>query len=248
MRTYSVQERFWPNAACLTPDNGFILVGFRSKVRKHNASGDILWTRQYPATSQSHFYDVSSCWDGGYIISGDSLSERGINGSYRAWLLKINGSGDSLWSRFGPPVQNPMLEPWESHILQTPDSGYLWGVQYGWLGYGSRDYYTLSKIAPDVPSAVIIEQTLPQGYALHGNFPNPFNPTTTITFDLPKSEFVTLTVFDLLGREVAELCHDTYAAGSHTLSFDGGGLPSGIYLYRIHAGGFSASQKMMLLK
>jgi hypothetical protein len=125
-------------------------------------------------------------------------------------------------------------------------SGSFWILSNDSLSGGSARMMRLEVVRIDASTGET--SSPPFQFRLHTAYPNPFNPTTTITFDLPKSEFVTLTVFDLLGRAVAELCHDTYAAGSHTLSFDGGGLPSGIYLYRIHAGGFSASQKMMLLK
>jgi hypothetical protein len=89
---------------------------------------------------------------------------------------------------------------------------------------------------------------LPTRFQLYPNYPNPFNPSTTIAFDLPKTEFVSLKVFDLLGREVAVLNHGVIAAGHHSLSFDGSALASGIYFYRIQAGSFSANQKLMLLK
>ncbi|HEY3296268.1 MAG TPA: S8 family serine peptidase [bacterium] len=90
--------------------------------------------------------------------------------------------------------------------------------------------------------------TLPAGFALHANYPNPFNPTTTLAFDLPRTSKVTLTIFDMLGRQVAVLANGPMPAGSHNVSFDGSDLASGTYLAHLQADGFSATQKMLLLK
>lgn len=88
----------------------------------------------------------------------------------------------------------------------------------------------------------------PQNYRLHNNYPNPFNPTTNINFDLPQSQDVRLEVFDLLGRQVALLVDDTLTAGFHSITFDASSLTSGVYFYRIQAGSFVKTQKMMLVK
>ncbi len=83
---------------------------------------------------------------------------------------------------------------------------------------------------------------------LEQNYPNPFNPTTKINFALPQKDFVTLKVFDLLGKEVATLVNEEKEAGYHEVAFDGSKLPSGIYIYTIITNGFSASKKLMLIK
>jgi hypothetical protein len=85
-------------------------------------------------------------------------------------------------------------------------------------------------------------------YNLFQNYPNPFNPTTTITYELPTANLVVLKVYDLLGREVAFLINRYENAGSHSVRFNGNNLASGVYLYRIKAGDYSASCKMILLK
>ena len=90
--------------------------------------------------------------------------------------------------------------------------------------------------------------TTPEKYELSQNYPNPFNPTTKINFSIPKSGLVTLKVFDVLGREVATLVNETRVAGNYTEGFDGSGLSSGVYFYRIQAGDFSSIKKMMLTK
>jgi probable HAF family extracellular repeat protein/T5SS/PEP-CTERM-associated repeat protein len=89
---------------------------------------------------------------------------------------------------------------------------------------------------------------IPEAYKLSQNYPNPFNPSTLIRFDLPEDGHVRLAVYDILGREVMMLVNDWYPAGSHTVEFDASRLPSGVYLYRLEAGGFTGTKRMVLLQ
>ena len=86
------------------------------------------------------------------------------------------------------------------------------------------------------------------GYMLAQNYPNPFNPSTTIQFSIENSEFTILKVYDLLGREVAVLANEKMAAGAHEVRFDGAGLAGGVYFYRIQAGDFVQTNRLVLLK
>ena len=88
----------------------------------------------------------------------------------------------------------------------------------------------------------------PVSYKLSQNYPNPFNPTTTIEFSLPKSQNVTLKVYNLLGQEVATLINSNMTAGNHSINFNASNLSSGLYIYKISAGSFTSARKMMLLK
>ncbi|MGB5288573.1 MAG: T9SS type A sorting domain-containing protein, partial [Ignavibacteriaceae bacterium] len=80
------------------------------------------------------------------------------------------------------------------------------------------------------------------------NYPNPFNPSTSIHFSIPSSEFVTLKVFDMLGNEVATIINEEKPAGSYQVEFNASQLSSGIYFYTINAGSFIETRKMILLK
>ena len=89
---------------------------------------------------------------------------------------------------------------------------------------------------------------MPTVYSLSQNYPNPFNPTTTIKFGIPKAGDVSLAVYDILGRKVAELINGNLTAGYHTVNFNATNLASGVYFYRIEAGDFVSVKKLMLLK
>ena len=88
----------------------------------------------------------------------------------------------------------------------------------------------------------------PQDYVLYQNYPNPFNPTTKIKFSLPVRDYVTLKVFDILGNEVAILVNEEKERGVYNVNFDASQLAGGIYLYRLQAGSFVETKKMILIK
>ncbi len=88
----------------------------------------------------------------------------------------------------------------------------------------------------------------PFEFALYPNWPNPFNPTTTIRYDVEEAGLVSLKVFDLLGREVATLTHEEHSAGIYSVTWDADGMPSGVYLCRMDTEGFVQTRKMVLVK
>ncbi len=92
------------------------------------------------------------------------------------------------------------------------------------------------------------ENSIPKEFELMQNYPNPFNPTTTIIFDLPKQSHVILKIYNILGQEVKTLVNDTKNPGSYHLNFNAASLASGVYIYRIRAGEFTSTKKMMLIK
>jgi len=93
------------------------------------------------------------------------------------------------------------------------------------------------------------ETKLPSIFRLHQNYPNPFNPTTNIQFSIPKTEFVTLKIYNLLGQEVSILVSDIRQAGNYKVEWDASGFASGVYLYRLETDkGFFQTKKLILLK
>ena len=89
---------------------------------------------------------------------------------------------------------------------------------------------------------------VPDEYSLKQNYPNPFNPKTIISYTLPKSAFVVLTIYDILGRELQIPVNEKQSAGTYNFVWDGTGLPSGVYFYKIKTGSFEQTKKMVLLK
>jgi hypothetical protein len=92
------------------------------------------------------------------------------------------------------------------------------------------------------------QNNVPNAYNLSQNYPNPFNPTTNISYTIPKAGSVKLVVFDVLGREITTLVNGVKTAGTHVVNFNASSLSSGVYFYRIEAGDFTTTKKMMLVK
>jgi hypothetical protein len=90
-------------------------------------------------------------------------------------------------------------------------------------------------------------EEIPNEYSII-NYPNPFNPTTVINYQLPVNGMVTLKIYDVLGKEIATLVNENKSAGYYNVEFNASGLPSGIYIYRLNANNFTESKKMLLMK
>jgi hypothetical protein len=111
----------------------------------------------------------------------------------------------------------------------------------------SPDTVKVSGVA--IPATSVEELAeLPTIFLLSQNYPNPFNPSTNIAFSLPIKSFVLLKVFDLLGREVATIVNDVKVAGSYNATFNAANMPSGVYFYRLQAGSFTETKKLVLLR
>jgi Secretion system C-terminal sorting domain/Photosynthesis system II assembly factor YCF48 len=92
------------------------------------------------------------------------------------------------------------------------------------------------------------DKRIPEGFTLDQGYPNPFNPTTWITYSLPASNQVTLKVFNITGQVVATLVNERQEAGTHEVTFEAGELPGGIYFYKLTSGSFSQTRKMLMVK
>jgi hypothetical protein len=114
--------------------------------------------------------------------------------------------------------------------------------RYGW------SLLRIYKIKDKVTSVPVEAPEIPTTFKLYQNYPNPFNPSTTISYDLPVRSRVKLTVYNILGQEVAILVDSEQEPGRYNINFDATGLPSGIYFYRLEAGKFVETKKMILVK
>ena len=104
------------------------------------------------------------------------------------------------------------------------------------------------KCKPNKPTDVKRAEEVPLGFKLMQSYPNPFNPTTQIAYEIPTEEFVSLRIFNTLGQQVALLVSEQRPAGVYTVTFHANDLPSGMYFYRLIAGNFQQTRKMLLLK
>lgn len=126
-------------------------------------------------------------------------------------------------------------------------------TQYYWrvravnnFGSSALTYWWSFSTAP--VGITLLNTDIPKFYELRNSFPNPFNPSTRIGFDLPKESFVSLRIFNTLGEEVGIPVNEKLRAGVYEVRFDGANLPSGIYFYRLNAGSFVKTKKMVLIK
>ena len=117
---------------------------------------------------------------------------------------------------------------------------------FSYAGVGPTGvYYNMENLITGIHQ---IGNEVPSGFSLQQNYPNPFNPVTNIKFSVPKAGLVTLKIYDISGREVAELVNRNLSAGTFNYDFDASHLSSGVYFYRISAEGFTDVKKMMLVK
>ncbi len=115
-------------------------------------------------------------------------------------------------------------------------------------GAANREVLNVTKAGDNPVSIDPVSTITPEKFNLYQNYPNPFNPATNIKFDIPKASRVKLTVFNTLGKEVAVLINEQLTPGQYNLSWNGAGVTSGVYFYRLETDGFMEIRKMMLIK
>ncbi|MEK9136703.1 MAG: T9SS type A sorting domain-containing protein [Bacteroidota bacterium] len=137
---------------------------------------------------------------------------------------------------------------------------YYWGYPHDTTRFVGTTEFTIGPTSASLtqwpyqspcsqtPQAVGNPGSLPKELKLHQSYPNPFNPTATIAFDLPRRSHVVLEVYDILGQKVALPVDDVLEAGSHERSLHAANLPSGVYFYRLSANGFLQTRKMLMQK
>jgi len=175
-----------------------------------------------PVTQDGTGIDYWRFGDDSFAAGGDNTQKKG-NG----WALGVGGQFDGLYTH------NPMkAEP------AWGDASYRAVCWFAWDSDGG--------VISSSPTAV--EDAAPAAFTVAQNTPNPFNPTTTINFNLAKQGQVSVDVFNVAGQKVASLLNDTLKAGSHSVTWDASGVAAGVYFYTVKSGDFSKTMKMTLLK
>jgi len=157
---------------------------------------------------------------------------------------KLSATGDVKWVTEYIATNNSFLIP-EACKVDATNNVYVAG------GSEMADYSsvaTLVKYAQVTVSVDEEESGVPESYSLSQNFPNPFNPSTAIKFQVPANGLVSVKVYDVLGREVATLVNDELSPGSYSVEWNAVGFASGVYFYRLEAAGFVETKKLLLIK
>ena len=191
-------------------------------------AGIVIDAMSHPAIT---YCDIEGGRTGIGNIELDPLFRDSTLGDWRLMSMQCGYSLDSPCIDSGDPSRG-------DSILSC-----AWGLEtehsdMGAFGGGSLLQSAIEDERPRIPEQIILQQ----------NYPNPFNAQTTISFTLPRASHATVNIYDLLGRQVARLLDENRQAGYHQVTWNAGNLSSGIYFYRIEAGDFSKTRKMLLLK
>ena len=212
----------------------------------------------------SNYNVTDSCYiinDSKQIVHLDSI----YNKSYSSYGCKIKNINESEYYYFRV---NPYEKRDTVHVKLNPKDTIIFIIEdvdvcpickKQFNGYlidtlvflFSSDSNRIEKIVPlnsNIPSDVGDDNTNINSFYLSQNFPNPFNPSTKIRFSIPHSAFVTLKVYDLLGREIATIINEEKMPGNYEVSFNANNLSSGVYFYRIRAGSFIDTKRLILLR
>ncbi len=167
--------------------------------------------------------------------------------SFGEWSFSSDGTADNAVLADG--ASDAIVD---STFNSTFTEGEVYSFIQGiwWFSFGTYKVVpeAASQDVGDVTNVAIESEEIPDGFALEQNYPNPFNPTTTIRFDVAKASRISVEVFDVVGRRVAQLVDRELAAGTHSVTFDARDLASGMYVYRLTAGSEVINKTMMLLK
>jgi len=237
-----------------TSDGEFFVVGslpfFSSSqvlLLKTDKFGTTLWLKALVGNSSYEMgYSGQQTLDGGYIITGTTTNNQ--NNDIDILVIKTNNSGDPSWIKtIGGNESDCAFS-----IKQTSDGGYILVGLTQSFGVGGSDVW-LIKLGSDISN--VPKEYGPEDYILAQNYPNPFNPSTKIGFRITDFGFVTLKVYDILGREVATLVNEEKPAGEYEVQFNASchsgevrNLPSGIYFYHLRAGDYTETKKMVLIR
>ena len=224
-------------------------------------NGGTNWISQNSGTTQTLSSVYFSNSNVGWVV-GSNLILKTINGGTN-WISQNSGVTNSLTSIFFVNANIGWIVGYGGIILKTINGGTNWISQNSGTfralrsvfftdantGWAVGDWGTILKtVTGGVTNIYTSSNQTPYQYSLYNNYPNPFNPSTKIKFDIPKSSYVKLIVYDILGREIQTLVNEKLDVGSYEVDLDATGYTSGVYFYKLETDEFVDVKKMVLMK
>lgn len=211
---------------------------------KYNSAGDMIWVNRYNNSEDGddRAVDIKVDASGNTYVTGWS---RDHGTRYDYLTLKYNSAGTKIWEmRLNSTSATIDSKP---YAIDIDGDGNIYVTGFGNGSTGNEDIMTV-KYSEVVTNITGNTNSSPEGYELKQNYPNPFNPSTKISFSIQDAGMTTLKIYDMAGKEVAQLVNGTMNAGTYEYNFDGAGLSSGIYFYTLQSGEFTQTKKMNLIK
>jgi hypothetical protein len=259
--TSEIQDIYGPANFIIDGSNGLIL-GYSLSVSYYDQTifgqrvsnnGSVLWdtlglpicSRKWGRSMPEMINDAS----GGAIMAWHD-DRTPDNDSYPGYLYdaqRVDTSGNILWATNGAPVSTATNAQSFPKIIPIDGGGAIltWADLRGGANY---DIYAQRLNANGTITDVRTYVSMPDKFELYQNYPNPLNPSTVISYQLPVGSWVTLKVFNVLGQEVATLVNEKQEARKYEARFNASNIPSGMYFYRIQAGIFTETKKLLLVR
>jgi len=214
-------ESSWDMCLSSTDDCYTMITYYHPDLCHVDDQGNLLWARGIPSASQPYGYSINSTMDGGYIYGGQNTPDPDVPGSqYSGMIVKFDSDGQEMWRDY---VYNQGCECLYS-ACQLSQGGYVA------VGAADGNGFVLCY-APEV--GIEEGSSLPGQVTLHQPLPNPFTSSLSVSYSLPESMHVSLSVYDISGRLMGDLETSVMEAGEHTSVWDPGVLPSGCYVIRM---------------